>query len=154
MPSYWLKTYVACHNRPIEFVINDSILVCVANKHLNQANKKENKKTVVRKRSLTIGGGGAGGREGRYYFKSEGPKILATLTFWVFECCIARIHISVTLRQLFHWNKKVLLFTIFSGVEAESFESWYWWFLSFFTSMIHHFLPDSWFTKTFDHLFI
>ena len=61
------------------------------------------------------------------------------ITLWVFECCIARIHISVTLRQLFHWNKKVLLFTIFSGVEAKSFESWYSWFLLFFTSMTNEF---------------
>ena len=62
---------------------------------------------------------------------------------WVFECYIARIHISVTLRQLFHWNKKVLLFTIFLEVEGESFESWYSWFLSFF------YLNDSWFSSRF-----
>ena len=30
---------------------------------------------------------------------------------------------SKNLKQLFRWNKKVLLFTIFSGVEAELFES-------------------------------
>ena len=87
-----------------------------------------------REQSLTIGWGG-GGEEGWYYLKNAGPKILAPLrltaqnpapsknvcpqncnppliTFWVFECYMVRIHISVTLRQLFHWNKKVLLFHV------------------------------------------
>ena len=47
------------------------------------------------------------------------------------------INISVTLRQLFQWNKKVLLFTIFSGVEAESN-----WILIF---MIPVFFLPQWF---------
>ena len=49
MPSCWLKTCVACYNRFIEFVINGSILVCVANKHLKHAKKKQQQqKKVVR----------------------------------------------------------------------------------------------------------
>ena len=53
MPSCWLKACVACYNRPMKFVINDSILVCVAIKHLKQA-KKRKQKTAVR---LTISRG-------------------------------------------------------------------------------------------------
>ena len=88
----------------------------------------------LRERSLTIEGG-----EGRYYFKKWGPKNFSPsqvnsknpapsknvclknynpplITLWVCICCIARIHISVTLRQLFHWNKKsATIYNIFGG---------------------------------------
>ena len=88
-------------------------------------------------RSLTIGGGGGGG-EVRYYFKSEGLKILAPLRltaqkscplkkcvpekFVTLPCnnilsiqyCTLRIHMSVTLRQFFIGIKKLLVFTVFT----------------------------------------
>ena len=39
---------------------------------------KKEKNSKLRERSLSIGGVGGGGGEGRYYLKSEGPKILAS----------------------------------------------------------------------------
>ena len=112
MPSCWLKTCVACYNRPIEFVINDSILVCVANKHLNQAKKKKIKNSSY---GAVIN-----------YCQPKNPACSKNvcpknchpllITFWVFKCCSARIPISVTLRQLFHWNKKsITIYNIFGG---------------------------------------
>ena len=110
--------------------------------------------------------GGGEGWEGRNYFKSESPKLLAPLrltaqnpapsksmfpkncnpllmTFWVFECCIARIHISVTLRQLFHWNKKnVTIYNIFGG------RSGIIWILMFMIPVVFY-LNDPWFSSRF-----
>ena len=81
-------------------------------------------------RSLTMGGRGGGGGEVRYYFKSEGLKILAPLRLTAqkscplkkcvpekfvtlpcnnilsIQCCTLRIHMSVTLRQFFIGIKK------------------------------------------------
>ena len=73
-----------------------------------------------------------GGGEVRYHFKREGLKILAPLRLTAqkscplkkcvpekfvtlpcnnilsIQCCTLRIHMSVTLRQFFHWNKKTV----------------------------------------------
>ena len=134
------------------------------NHYLWDIRLKIHRSPKFREQSLTIGWGGG---EGWYYLKNAGPKILAPLrltaqnpapsknvcpqncnppltTFWVFECYMVRIHISVTLRQLFHWNKKVLLFTIFSGVEAESLI----WILIFMIPVVFY-LNDSWFSSRF-----
>ena len=41
--------------------------------------------------------------------------------FWEFECCTARNHTNVILRQLFHWNKKKVYFnTLFTKPTGSS----------------------------------